>query len=397
MATNSIGSAGLTTQTLVDIINEIENGTQDFPGMYQIYGADINLNPNSPDGQMVNIIAQAKLDGLQQGVSVNSFFDPDQAVGTILDARCAINGVTRQAGTFTQQQVQVTVTAALTVNGLDNPASLAFTVSDSEGNQYQLETTTAFTGAGTQTLMFQATLLGPIQAAPNTITQIVTVQSGVSGVNNSGGPFLVGLTSESDAALRIRRQNSVELPSRGYLPGLYGALLAVTGVSNAEALENDTSATDARGIPPHSIWCIVEGGVDADIADAINRKRNGGCGMRGGVSVTVSQVSGPPLAILFDRPIAENLYIKVTGTALSGSLDGPALQEALLEQLIYTIGQPADSSEVIALLKSIAPNGSYSAEGVSTDGTTYVTTPLATTDVQHQWATDPTRTLITIV
>jgi uncharacterized phage protein gp47/JayE len=280
MPSNTIDVNGLTIQTITDVLNELENGADGYLGWYQIYGADVNLQPNSPDGQALNIFAQAKVDTLGFGRLVYTSFDPQQAFGVALDRVCAINGVIRNGGTYTQQVIAVTVSQALTLPGLDlNPSGGAFVVQDSTGTQYQLLTTYAFTGAGTVSLTFQAILIGAITSPVNGITVISTPQLGVVSVNNPTAAVVVGTNQETDAALRIRRANSVELPSLGYLQGLIGALQDVPGVTQAEVYENVTNTTDGRGIPAHSIWCIVAGsGAPAAIGNAIYVKRNAGCG-----------------------------------------------------------------------------------------------------------------------
>src|SRR5690349_14388751 len=171
---NLIDNTGIQIQTLEQILDEILNGTSDYRGMYSIYGADINVDPNSPDGQMINIIAQAKLDMLEFIQQVFSSFDPDQAVGVALDQRCAINGVVRNAGTYTTTNITVTVTQAVTLTGLDDDPNAPFTVSDSSGTQFQLASSHVFSGAGSAVLSFRAKDLGAVETTPNTITTIVT-------------------------------------------------------------------------------------------------------------------------------------------------------------------------------------------------------------------------------
>lgn len=54
MAGNYFSQTGLVTQSLEEIITEIT-------GKYQgIYGNDINIDQNTPDGQMINLLAQMK-------------------------------------------------------------------------------------------------------------------------------------------------------------------------------------------------------------------------------------------------------------------------------------------------------------------------------------------------
>ena len=382
---NSIDSNGLTIQSQAEILAEILNGTADFPGMYQIYGADINVDPNSPDGQMINIVAQAKLDVLEFLQAIYNSFDPDQSIGVSLNSRCAINGVTRNPGTFTQQQVSVTVTAPLTLPGLDLFPTSPFTVSDSNGNQYQLVTTQVFSVAGTLTLGFQAALLGPVSSLANTITTIVTVTVGVSTVNNATGPTTLGLTEETDAALRLRRKNSVALPSRGYVQGLYAALTDLTGVTGVSLPINNTGSTDANGTPAHTIWVIVAGGSNTDIANAIYVNHPPGVSQRGGTSVSITQVDGTIFIIYFDRPITQPLYISFNVAAIgSGSVDAHYISTQLQALLSYNINQQADTTTIVALVRQIAPNALVTAEGVSLTNSGY-TSLVSPSTVQGQF------------
>jgi uncharacterized phage protein gp47/JayE len=389
---NAIDSSGLTIQTTPEIIAEILDGAPGYPGMRQIYGADINVEANSPDGQMVNIIAQAKTDVLELSQQIYNSFDPDKAVGTSLDARCAINGVIRNAGTKTIQNVVVTTDRALTLPGLDTSVT-PFTVADTSGNQYQLVSTYAFVGAASTALVFQAALIGAVSSLPNTIISIVTVTLGVTAVNNPATYTTLGLNEETDYALRIRRQKSVALPSQGYLEGLIGALLDTTDVTEAVVYENDTNTTDANGIPGHSIWCVVEGGTNSAVANAIYVKRNAGCGMKGSVTVPVLQADGSFFSIKFDRPTSEDLYISFDIVAVTGSVDASFIRNQILSLLTYSIAQPAVASEITALVESIAPNGSISDMGVSNDGSTYVSL-LDTSAIDNQWALASARIII---
>jgi uncharacterized phage protein gp47/JayE len=389
---NAIDSSGLTIQTTPEIIAEILDGAPGYPGMRQIYGADINVDANSPDGQMVNIIAQAKTDVLELSQQIYNSFDPDKAVGTSLDARCAINGVIRNAGTKTIQTVVVTTDRAVTLPGLDTSVT-PFTVADTSGNQYQLASTYAFIGAASTSLVFQAALIGAVSSLPNTIISIVTVTLGVTGVNNPTTYTTLGLNEETDYALRIRRQKSVALPSQGYLEGLIGALLDTTDVTEAMVYENDTNTTDANGIPGHSIWCIVKGGTNQAVANAIYVKRNAGCGMKGTVTVSVPQVDGTFFPIRFDRPTSQNLYISFDIVAVTGSVDANFIRSQILAQLSYTIAQPAVASEITVLVEAIAPNSSISNMGVSDDGSTYVSL-LETAAINNLWALASARIII---
>lgn len=388
--------ANIIDQNGITIDTPDETRAKIVAGLVSAYGSGINTDPNSPDGEFIDIQAQVIQDQLDLNVQNYNNFDPDRAIGVPLDRLCAINGVTRLAGTNTQQSVSVTVDRALTLVGYQADPVNAFTVADAAGNKYQLITTYAFLAAGTVSLPFQAVLLGNVTSAVNTITNIVTVTLGVVSVNNPSPATLVGTNEEGDFALRIRRSRQVALPGTGFLANLYAALYADFGVVQVIVYENDTNTTDGMGIPGHSIWVIVQGGTDGDVATAIYRKRSAGCGMKGSITYQVPQVDGTLFPIMFDRPTEEDLYIKLSITPITGTVDGPYVQAQLVAQLQYAIAQPADTTSIIALVKAIAPNASVSDEGVSNDGTTWVTL-LDTSAVNNQFAVDPSRIDITIL
>lgn len=383
MSTNSLTLAGITIQDLASILDELKNGTSEFPGLFQIYGTDINLDPNTPDGQLLNLIAQSKIDMLELIVQAYDSFDPDQAVGTALDKRCAINGIKRAGGTFTQQPISVTVDRALTLPGADT-STAPFTIKDTADNQYTLISTSPFITAGTYTLLFQANDVGPVASGLNTINQVVTVTLGVTAVNNVEPATSVGVAQESDADLRTRRARSVSIPSKGYLDGLIGSLLDLNGVTQVEVFENVTNVTDLRGIPAHSIWVIVAGGTATDIARVIYIKRSLGCGMKGSTTVDIVQADGLTLTIAFDRAEPQDLWIKFNVAAMTGIVDIDYLRQQLQQHLAYKINEMADSSEVVKLAKEIYPNASISEEGVSVDGIDYFSL-VAPSTVQHQF------------
>lgn len=379
MSANSLTAQGLTIKSLPDIVSELNDG------MRSIYGQDINLDPNTPDGQLVALIAQAAIDIEEYIAAVYASFDPDEAIGVSLDRRVAINGIKRAGGTYTQQPIDVTVDRALSLLGLDTAPNNAFKVQDAQGNEYQLVSTTNFSGAGTQSLIFQAVEVGAVTSALNQITVVVTITLGVTGVINSSAPASVGVAQESDPELRTRRSRSVSIPSKGYLDGLIGSLLDLPGVSQVEVFENVTNIEDVRGIPGHSIWAIIAGGTSADIADVIYIKRSLGCGMRGATEVEITQVDGLICTIKFDRPIVQDLYAKFNIEAITGVIDLTYLRAQIFARLAYRINQMADASTIVALVKDIYPDSSVSEEGVSIDGVDYFSL-VATDTVQHQFA-----------
>ncbi len=367
---NLLDATGLQTATRAELIAY-------FTAQYQaIYGADINLASDTPDGQMMNIFIQSILDLEDLLVQVYNQFDPDNATGVVLDQRVAINGIQRQAGTFTVTAITLVNTQSVNLYGLDQDAQDIYTISDNAGNKWELQETTLGLAAGTHVLNFQALVPGAQLTVPNTITVPVTIVLGVTSVNNPTTYTTLGINEESDAVLKVRRQQSVSLSSQGYLAGLLAALENTVGVTSAFVYENTGSDPDVDGVPGHSIWVIVAGSADpADIAEAIYTKRNAGCGMFGDTSYTIIQVDGNPFIVYWDDVITETLFVFFNAGSIDGSTapDIAAIRAGLATSLLPGVNAAVDINQIATLVQAIDANCLVTAAGLS-DGKTQTAT-----------------------
>jgi uncharacterized phage protein gp47/JayE len=371
---NLIDGNGIQIQTYNDIINGIVNGTPDVPGLVTIYGTDINVASNTPDGNFINIFALSKEDILQLCVSIYDSFDPDQAVGVALDSLSQLCGIARKGGSYTQTLITMVVTQSVNLVGLDSTTATPFTISDATGNQFNLITSASLTAGTYGTLAFQSTNIGYIQVIPNTITNIITVTPGVSSVNNPSAPTLIGTDQETDSSFRIRRQSSVALPAQGLTYGLYAGLLQIPGLSQAVVYNNSTGSTDAKGVPAHSIWVITDGGTPANIASTIYKYLSMGCGMAGTTTVAVTPVYGTSINISFSTAVYQSFYASMHITSKSGlSVNSTAIQNYLSSNYILGIYQPADISTLSYLLHQYSSDLVMSAAGVSLTNGSYGT------------------------
>ena len=139
MTNNYVDSSGLVLQSLADIITELETGFK------TIYGSDINIDPNSPDGQMIALFAQAKIDILDCISGVYGSFSPQSAIGAALDQRCALNGVSRQGAVECICLVNIYTDRQVALVGEDTPNVTPFTAMDAASNKFYL--ITGFTAA----------------------------------------------------------------------------------------------------------------------------------------------------------------------------------------------------------------------------------------------------------
>jgi len=366
---NQIDGSGITIETYDQIISDILNGNANAPGMYSIYGTNINVASNSPDGQFINIFALAEEDMLNFMVSVYNSFNPDLANGTALDQISQYCGLTRKAGTYTQTPVSVTTTSSVTLNGLDT--STPYTVQDSVGNQFNLVSSVSLT-TGTFSLTFQAANIGNVIVSPNTITVPVTIVGQVSTINNPLSPTVTGQNQETDSNFRIRRQASTAFPAQGPLQALYAGLNSLQGVNQAVVYENTTSSTNSDGVPAHGIWVIVDG-LTTLVGSTIYLYRSLGVPMKGVLTTLVPQIDGSTFQVNFDTVSAMNIYFKATLTALNGSsIDKNAIKNYLQSNYTFMINEIADISTLDGFIRAANPNVVASALGVSTDNVNFL-------------------------
>lgn len=408
---NILNAQGLTTATQTELLTYFTNSLR------SIYGSTVNVSSNTPDGQWINIFIQAVLDLEDLVTQIYNSFNPDNAIGIVLDQRVAINGIQRQGGTYSQTFVTITISGSVNLFGIDQSTQPIYTVSDASGNQWQL--VTSVSGAVTGSFLFQAAVQGAVQTTPNTITLPVTIILGVTAVNNPAAQIITGINAETDAVLKVRRQKSTAIQSQGFLQGLLGALLNINGITSAIVHENDGSGSDNTGTPGHSIWVTVAGSVSIPltlaynsltiysygqiasfggfnyisvannnlgnlvsnplfwqlynpIAEAIYNYRNAGCGMynsgdAGAQSYAITQIDGSSFNVYWDTVIAINPFLKMTVASLN-RVNTPNIT-AIIESLTNTtpvgvtafpyvpgVGQEININQLSTLVDLADPN-----------------------------------------
>lgn len=356
---------GLQIQTYQEIFDEI---AADYRA---IYGPDINLDPDSPDGQRVGIEAKARLDLQTFALNLYNQFDPDFSAGEMLNKIIKLSGISR--GIPARSQVDVTVT---TDRALSLPEGYA--VEDDLGQTWiTTEEKALVLGANTVTLVAED--FGALEADAATVTNPVTIVIGVLSVTNPAAAT-TGREEETDAELRTRRNRSLVTPATSTTGGLFTALADITGVTDLAIYENDQDTLDAvLNIDPHTLWCIVEGGEVADIVETIAKNKTGGTGLKGGTSSTyteeLTKPDGTPYTIIhtmyFDRPTTVDLYVELTVEGVDGAfVDTDAIKAALVA-LDFSIGASLSAADLYRTVYSVADNFTATLLEISDDDVTY--------------------------
>ncbi|MBU9340721.1 baseplate J/gp47 family protein [Burkholderia multivorans] len=316
----TIDANGITAPTYADVFAYLQDQYR------SIYGADTYLEPDSQDGQLLGVFAKAISDVNSVAIAIYRSFSPATAQDDALSSNVKINGIARKVASYSSADLVLVGQAGATIT---NGAA-----KDTNGVQWLLPATVEIPPSGTITVTATCATIGDVSARAGTINQIATPALGWQSVTNPADAA-EGAPVENDAVLRQRQTVSTALPSLTVLDGIIGAVANVPGVTRYVAYENDTSATDANGIPSHSISLVVEGGDATAIANAIAAKKTPGSGTYGTTAVIVTDIYGRPITIRFFRPVAAPITATVTLKALTGytSQAGQQIQQAVSDYI----------------------------------------------------------------
>jgi hypothetical protein len=179
-------------------------------------------------------------------------------------------------------------------------------------------------GSGNGMVDFQSVVDDAVPCALNTLTTIVDNVLGWETVNNPNAA-IIGKTTKSDAALRIQRKKTLALQGTAISQAIISALNATTGVQSLQYRENVTNGTltiDGVSLLAHSVWACVQGGLDADVAQALLINKSCGAAWNGATSVAaIDPASGQTYTVKFDRPTPVTIWVKATVKQISPVAD----------------------------------------------------------------------------
>jgi len=279
---------------------------------------------------------------------------------TALQVQNAIQALNFASGcTVTQvssTQYQVTfngeATGGLMVQPLFGIASN--TLEDGGSNPISVIPAITQPGMDQANVTFNATQTGPIVANAGTLTNIVTPISGLDLILNIQDAFL-GTNVETDNAYRARMAQELQIAGAGTVPAIRSKLLSVNGVISALVYENITDVADSRGRPPHSFECVVNGGTDSDIANAIWEAKPAGVATFGTSSYVITDSQGQSHTIYFSRPTQVDIYIIANLTVNSNyPSNGDTLVKEALSNYVNGLGQGASVIVIPLLISQLA-------------------------------------------
>lgn len=349
-----VTSTGFLAKTLTDLQSDLRAAAR------RVYGNAVNVDPRARVGQLLDLFSDRLSEAWELAEAIAGAFDPNGATGVLLDNLAALTGTTRKAATKSTVSVvfigtngtvlsagrQVGVTGTSTVfqtlagatittatawaattayaQGVIRSASGALWYATTGGTSGS----TAPNGAGptfvdgTVTWMrlgagsafaqvaCEATETGPLQGFSASITTIVTPVAGLDSVINplDATP---GRNEETDAELRLRRQQEIAGIGSAPLDALWSEVSQVDGVTTCVVFENVTDVTVGT-IGPHGVEVLVEGGLDAEIGEAVIAGKAAGIATFGTTTYAGTLSNGVGVEVKFTRPSLVSVWVTVS-------------------------------------------------------------------------------------
>jgi hypothetical protein len=301
-----IDALGIHIPLFSDIIADLVSDMQ------SIYGADVYLGVDSQDYQMLSTFASKTNDTNQLLVQVYNSRGPATATGAGLDSIVKLNGIAREASTYSSTPV--------VCSGSSGTPLTNCLAQDISGYQWSIPNTVIGAG-GSVTVTVTCTTVGPIAANPGAINIIATPTYGWTSVTNPNAVSAndIGQNQEADSALKARQAISTAESNTTLLDQTKAAIASVVGVTRFRVYENFGSGSDGNGAPSHCIYAVVDGSATlAAIAQAIFDNKGPGCGTWGTSSYGIVDQWGQTTTIYFFLPTYEPIDAVIPITPLAG-------------------------------------------------------------------------------
>lgn len=293
-----LDASGFTPKSLDTVRTELGEAFR------SVFGPSFAVDADSVSGELIGILAAREADLWALAAEIYASAFPDGATKDALDRLCLITGVTRRPAAYSRVVVTMAGTPGTVV-----PAGTRFS-DPTTGRACTLDSASTLVG-GLAANTCTATAVGAFPFPAGSITHIDTPRAGLTSVINNLDGFYLGSEAESDAQLRIRRQNSLRALGGGSVDAIRARLLEVTGVTECAVYENVTDATDGYGVPPHAIEVVILGGAAQAIGDALLAVRPAGILTYGTTSATSTDSNSVAHTMSFSRPVDVPIYVDI--------------------------------------------------------------------------------------
>ena len=269
-----ITEAGIIGESLTDWKTKLEAIFK------EALGNDLDLSPETPQGQLIGVLALTLAQSDEVAVSIANGRSVSRAVGRQQEDIASLVSITRRAGE--RSRVTATITGEA---GAEVPEGM-IARTEPGGDDFRVITATLIPAGGSVNTVMESAEIGAIQAAAGSLNRLVTPPSGIETITNAAAAT-PGRPKETDAEFRKRYMDAIARIGTGYKEAIRSKIMEQPNVMDAEVFDNVTNATVTKqgiNIGAHSIIAIVYGGQAADIAQAIRETKPLGIGTTGTTS-----------------------------------------------------------------------------------------------------------------
>lgn len=275
-------------------------------------GADISLEDSTPQGRLIDMETEARVNVIENNVNVANSINFNQAFGITLDAWGANFDLPRGAAKSSSVTATVTGVAGTVISAGSQASTQA-------GDVFYAENQIVIGQDGTATGTFLSLNKGAISCAVGQLTKIIDGTLGWETINNTS-PAILGNLRESDEDYKQQFYDSGLFTGMSLVEDYNNAIMNVDNVQSCYVRDNGENSSvvyDTVTIDAHSVFICVDGGNNNDIANAIFQRKSGGCGYTAltNQSVTVDVVDatyGDTYSVTFNRPAEIQIYAAVT-------------------------------------------------------------------------------------
>jgi len=289
---NVLDQYGLQIKTFDEITSEIKQAWKD--GISQ----ELDVEDESELGQIADAVSVQLREALELIQAGYNSQDPAQGSGFGQNQVASVTGTIRAAATYSVDFLDLSLNA-----GTYAPGTLIVYVSGQPDVRFANKYSVTSPGGTVAAVEMWAETAGRVRAPAGTLTTIAETVTGFNSVVSDPSDATVGSPAESDTALRLRRVDEIYRRGSTNANAIRADLITLTGVTYCAVLENDTDATDANGLPPHSVECIVDGtATAAAIRAQIYASKAVGIQAYGTSSGTITDSSGNAQTIAYSTP-----------------------------------------------------------------------------------------------
>ena len=274
-----IDSTGIFRRDLTFFVGELERIFR------QAWGDDLNVDPETPQGQFIGLVALA-FDELDAGVvNLANAQNLQTATGYQLDDHGSLLNNRRREGAESTAVVRF-------VGSEDTEIPVGTRLQTGSGDIFLTTEYAIIPNTGSVNVNCESERAATIIAPAGTITSLVDVIVGIDSVTNQSDA-IVGFEREGDAFYRNRLETQSMRNATTFAEAVASSVSEVENVGRLRVLSNDGNDDLVVAnvmVPAHSVRVIAEGGIGSEIAVAIRDAKTGGIPTVGEESVNLNDV-----------------------------------------------------------------------------------------------------------